>query len=228
MVGIELGVVKLEATRVHALPRLAKAALTVERLRAPPVPTAIAAHLWRSTVLAQALYGCEIRQYPARELAALGCQARAVVSTKEPLCLSNYRAAEAARGQPLGACAVADPRWEALTRRLRWLVVLCNLPGLVGTVHRVAGFTGLTWFEPSLALRQAAALAGWQANPNRASLLAPAWPHLLPEPKYAGEVCLSPLASPPPSSSAWTDGSVQAVGGAAVIQHHPWACLQRP
>ena len=66
VVGIELRVVELEATHVHALPRLSKVALTVERLLALPVPTAITAHLWRSTVLAQALYRCEIRQYPAQ------------------------------------------------------------------------------------------------------------------------------------------------------------------
>ena len=58
-----------------------------------------------------------------------------VVSIKKPLCLSYYWVVDAASGQPLGACTVAYPQWEALTWQLHWLVVLCNLPVLVGTVH---------------------------------------------------------------------------------------------
>ena len=62
IVGIELGLVNRSTTGRHVTPRFEKAQLTVKRLAALPVPASVAAQMWRSTVLAQALYGCEVRQ----------------------------------------------------------------------------------------------------------------------------------------------------------------------
>ena len=90
--------------------------------------------MWRTT--AQALYGCEIREVSHAQLRPLCAQGKSGISNKVPLELSNYCAAEAVCGPPLGACAVRDPRLEVATRRMRWLVTLANQVGLVGAVHR--------------------------------------------------------------------------------------------
>ena len=94
------------------------------------------AHLWRAVILPQALYGCEVRSLPAQSLQAVRAQGLQLVPHSVPLRLSCHRAAEIASGRPLGDCAVRDVAEEALARRLRWLLVLANQPGLVGTVHR--------------------------------------------------------------------------------------------
>ena len=59
-----------------------------------------------------------------------------LIRAKHPLKLSHYAASEITSGLPLGACAFRDPRLEMLTRRIRWLRILSNAQGLVGTVHR--------------------------------------------------------------------------------------------
>ena len=91
IVGIELGLVERSTTVRHATPRCEKAQLTVKRLAALPVPASVAAQMWRSTVLAQALYGCEVRQLTTALLKPLCTQARSVVH-KPPLALSIYGA----------------------------------------------------------------------------------------------------------------------------------------
>ena len=56
IVGVELGLAERPTTVKHLTPRLAKAQLTVKRLAALPVPATVAAQMWRSAVLAQALW----------------------------------------------------------------------------------------------------------------------------------------------------------------------------
>ena len=222
VVGIELGGPPGETARAHAEPRLAKAYRTADRLRALPVPAAVAAHLWRAAVLAQALYGCEVCSFPAKRLVMLARRGGAVLAAKEPLLLSHFRAPEIVAGMPLGACALADPQAEQCTRRVRWLTVLANEPSLVGTIHRALCCPrGDTWTECSPPLATALRELGWQVEPNPRALLAVQWPALSPEPQYTGTVRLAPHPAPPPHDAVYTDGSVQARGGAAAVQMHP-------
>ena len=60
MVGVVLGSPEDAATEMHLEKRLPKALETARRLQALRVPASLAAHLWRSTVLPQALYGCRL------------------------------------------------------------------------------------------------------------------------------------------------------------------------
>ncbi len=166
------GANEAEVTAAHVQPRLKKAMDTAERLRALPVPSAIAAHLWRSTVLVQALYGCEVRNITAGYVKPLFMVGWALTSSKEPLSLSQYRAAEVVAGRPLGAYAVRDPPAEIRARQLQWLVVLANLAGLVGIVHRALASRGGGWVEPTPALAAAAAEMKWVVTPNLQSALA--------------------------------------------------------
>ena len=64
VVGIELGANERAATDAQFSSRLQKALLTGKRLFGLDVPAAVAAHMWPTTVLAQRLYGCEIRNVP--------------------------------------------------------------------------------------------------------------------------------------------------------------------
>ena len=58
-----------------------------------------------------------------------------------------------AGGLPFGDSAIRDISEEALSRRLQWLLVMTNQPGLVGTVHRfLATMDGPLWEEPTPAL----------------------------------------------------------------------------
>ena len=146
VVGIELGAKERVASLAHFAPRLQKALHSGKRLLSLEVPAGVAAQMWRTTVLAQALYGCEIREVSHAQLRPLCAQGKSGISNKVPLELSNYCASEAALGSPLGACAARDPRL-----RMRWLVTLANHVGLVGTVHRhLATLSGPTWAEPLL------------------------------------------------------------------------------
>ena len=116
--------------------RIPKALLSGRRLAGLDVPTPLAAHLWRSTILSQALYGCEIRRLIPKQIWPLAVQSRRVIARKAPLSLSQYAAAEILHGPPLGACAIMDPRREVLSRRLKWLAVIAGMPGLVGSLYR--------------------------------------------------------------------------------------------
>ena len=56
-----LGLREADATTLHISQRLDAALTTARRLQTLPLPAAICSLLWRTTVLPQALYGCEIR-----------------------------------------------------------------------------------------------------------------------------------------------------------------------
>ena len=125
-------------------------------------------------------------------------------------------------GLPLGACAVRDPRLEVLSRQLRWVVLLANLPGLVGSLHRQLAVLGDSpWKDPTPALSLALETVGWTLVRNMACLRASRWPDLDPEPSFRGMVVLQPASPglPVPAATVWTDGSFGPLGGgAAVIQ----------
>ena len=92
----------------------------------------------------------------------LASAGKAALQAKVPLELNVWRAPEVLHGPPLGDSAVREPLEEVRERQLRWLQLVTNLPGLVGTVHRVAAWrprTG-TWKEPSAALESAAQAVG--------------------------------------------------------------------
>ena len=125
-------------------------------------------------------------------------------------------------GLPLGACAVRDPRLEVLSRQLRWVVLLANLPGLVGSLHRQLAVLGDSpWKDPTPALSLALETVGWTLERNMACLRASCWPDLDPEPSFRGMVVLQPASPglPVPAATVWTDGSFGSLGGgAAAIQ----------
>ena len=70
-VGVEVGLPEPEASRVHLGPRVTKALATVQRLRALQLPSSLCSLLWRTTVLPQALYGCEVRDLRPKDLKSL-------------------------------------------------------------------------------------------------------------------------------------------------------------
>ena len=219
MVGVELGSNERVATQRHLEPRLAKALLAGKRLASIDVPTAVAAQLWRTTVLPQALYGCEVRRITSGQLRPLCIQGRQVVARKAPVALSHYGAMEVVCGLPLGKCAVRDPRLEVLSRRLKWLHLLANQSGLVGTVHRgLATTPGPHWVEPTPSLALALSDLGWSVVINLQSVATQRWPHLASERAYGGLVRLVPTDDPPPMDTIWTDGSIRDHGGAAALQ----------
>ena len=152
VVGIELGAKERVASLAHFAPPLQKALPSGKRLLSLEVSAGVAAQMRRTTVLAQALHGCEIREVSHAHFCTHAqfrhscAQGKSGISNKVPLELSNYCASDAALGSPLGACAARDPRL-----RMRWLVTLANHVGLVGTVHRhLATLSGPTWAEPLL------------------------------------------------------------------------------
>ena len=193
VVGVELGATERVATAVHFAQRLSKALLSGRRLTGLDVPAPLAAHLWRTAVLPQALYGCELRRLTPSQLCPLAVQCRRMVARKAPLALSHYAASEVLHGPPLGACAVVDPRREVLVRRLKWLAVIANMPGLVGAVHRLLATTpGPSWREHSGALAAALAEVQWSVSRNLASPRGCRWPLVEPELSFRGEVFLEP------------------------------------
>ena len=218
IVGVELGANEHVATAAHILGRLPKALLGGRRLAALDVPTAVAAQLWRTAILPQGLYGSEVRRISSNQLWPLTLQGRNVVSRKPPTSISYFGALEVLSGPPLGACAFRDPRLDVLARRLRWLVALANLPGLVGTLHRLlASGSGTAWVEPTASLAAALAELQWTLGRNPSSTRAQHWPLLEPEPSFSGEVYLEPQEDAVPDGAAWTDGSVVASGGGAAL-----------
>ena len=219
IVGVELGLDDSLVSAVHAQPRIDQALLAGKRLTRLDLPAGLAASLWRPVVVPQALYGCEVRTLPKHALHAVAIQGRLILPVKPPLQLSSYRAAEVVCGLPLGACAVQDPFLEMQSRRLRWFWTLANQEGLVGTLHRLlATVPGPAWVEPTPALAAALQYFKWKVAVNRSSPRAVDWPHLTPEPSYPGTIALDPLPDLPPAGSAWTDGSIRDLGGAAAVQ----------
>ena len=121
-------------------------------------------------------------------------------------------------GPPFGDSMVLDPVLEMRDRQLRWLLLVTNMPGLVGEVHRVVAWRDRRWQEPSRALRAAVRAVGWTVCRNRLCLRASAWPVVLAEESYPGEVLLQPVDAFPLVGAVFTDGSVSRVGGAAAVQ----------
>jgi hypothetical protein len=218
MVGVVLAAKEAVATALHLEKRLPKAMATAQRLRSLDVPTSLAAHLWRSTVLPQALYGCELRHLTAAHLQPLTMLGRTLLAANEPLQFNVWRAPEVLCGPPLGASALLDPVWAMRSRQLCWLQLLANLPSLVGAVHREVAILGDIWAEPGTALQAALADVGWRVVRNEACLQAVGWPFLLPELGYPGEVRLGPVDDLREGCNVFTDGSVaDCMGGAAAV-----------
>jgi hypothetical protein len=215
-VGVELGLHEREATEAHFAPRLAKALATAQRLRTLDLPASLCSLLWRSTVLPQALYGCELRDVRAGRLAALSQAGKAAICTKPPLYLNLWRAPDVATGLPLGASAVCDPVFAVRERQLCWLQLLVNLPSLAGCVHRAAAGRTSGWRESTAALRSALKSVGWSMRRNLACARASQWPWVAPEIGYPGTIKLSPEDSFPAAGAVFTDGSISLSGGAAV------------
>ena len=180
IVGVVLGSDEKSASEQHFNPRLAKASSTAQRLRLLDLPASLCSLLWRTTVLPQALYGCELRVPPKSQLSSLTSAGKSIVPSRKPLSLNSWRAPEVVMGPPLGDCALLDPALEMRHRQLRWALVLANSPGLVGTIHRSVAFHGGNWVEPSLSLRQALKDVGWTLRRNLFSHLATNWPDLHP------------------------------------------------
>jgi hypothetical protein len=218
IVGMVLGSCEKTASDQHFLPRLNKALATAKRLQALELPSSIVALLWRTTVLSQALYGCELRTLSPAKVQPLSTLGRALASPKPPLSLNPWRAPEVVGGLPLGDSAVKEPLFEVLERRLCWVQLLANLPGLVGTIHRIVAFQNETWVEPSPSLSSALRTMGWSIRRNTLCLRAQNWPLVVAEPSFAGTIHLRPIDSFPLDGAVFTDGSVFHNGGAAAVQ----------
>ena len=165
-VGVVLGLPEPLASQAHLGPRLAKALATTQRLRALQLPASLCGLLWRSTVLPQALYGCQIRDLRPQALAPLAQAGQAAVVHKAPLQLNTWRAPEVARGLPMGQSAVGDPVESMRFLQLSWLQLLGNSPSLAGVVHRAVASSGPVWREPSSVIALCAALqsVGWRVR----------------------------------------------------------------
>ncbi len=227
MVGIELGNSEKAATVAHLEARLPSALQASRRLAGLSLPAAVAVQMWRTAVLPQALYGCEVRNVTMTQLMPVWVTGKKTIPMLAPLELSSYAAVEVLGGLPLGCHALRDPRLEMVSRRLRWLQTVGNASGLVGTLHReLASGPGGTWNEPSAALSAALTELHWQVRRNPAAFCASRWPILEPEPQFRGMVRLTPNDDPAPSGTVWTDGSVGSSGGAAALQWHSDICFQ--
>ena len=220
IVGVVLGLDEHLATELHAAPRLSKALLTLQRLRALELPASIAALLWRTAVLPQALYGCEVRDVKPVQLVPLASGVKAALGPKFPLMVNAWRAPEVLVGPPLGDSMVQDPTFAMRDRQLCWWQVVANLPTLVGAVHRLVAWQDGEWLEPTPALAAALRAAGWRAQRNAACLRAQAWPAVESERSYPGEVLLQPVDAFALPGAVYTDGSVAQAGGAAAVHEH--------
>ena len=217
IVGVVLGAHEGQATQAHLEPRLSKALTTARRLRYMEMPASVCSLLWKVAVLPQALYGCEIRDVRSTHLEKLVQAGRNAVQGKAPIHLNGWRAEEVLHGPPLGESAVQNPLLEMRIRQLRWLRVLVNLPTIVGLVHRVVAGMQAQWQEPPGALASALQAVGWKLRRNAACRQAQAWPVVVPETGYPGQVVLQPVDSFPELNAVFTDGSVMHAGGAAAV-----------
>ena len=218
MVGVALGLNERLVTETHFKPRLEKAMATTLRLRMLELPSSLSSLLWRTAVLPQALYGCEVRNITPAQLTPLSRAGQAAVAVKPPLQLNCWRAPEVLMGPPLGHSSVLDPVMDVRQRQLRWAQLVANLPSIVGVVHRQVAWDGLTWKEPTASLATALQSVGWQLHRNLSCNRTLSWPFLSPEPNYPGTVTLQPIDSFPPLDATYTDGSVMSSGGAAAVQ----------
>ena len=218
IVGVVLGCSEALCSAAHFGPRLEKALATARRLQTLELPASVLALLWRSAVLSQALYGCEVRTLRPAQVAPLTQLGKALACPKPPLNLNVWRAPEVVCGLPLGDSSVKDPMLEVLERRLSWVHLVANLPSLAGTVHRAVACPSATWSEPTPSLSSALQTMGWSLQPNPLCGRSSAWPMLLPEPRFSGSVALHPVDSFPPEGAVFTDGSVLRSGGSAAVR----------
>ena len=144
---------------------------------------------------------------------------------RTPLQLSGLRAAEVALGPPLGAAAVRHPELEVMLRTMRWLHLMVNCPGLVGTVHRSMAMHQGRWVEPTAALRKAFERLGWRLERNASALTGGHWPAVVADEAFRGAVELEAVEVLSAGSTLFTDGSVAAQGGAAVVRLEPRTVL---
>ena len=217
VVGVVLGEDEVAATAAHFTPRLRSALATLQRLRALELPSSIGSLLWQTDVLPRALYGCEVRNVTPEKLQPLSAGGKAALGPKFPMRLNEWRAPEVLMGPPFGESRVRDPVLDMRHRQLQWLALLCNMPGLVGEVHRAVAWPGPRWDEPNHALRAALKAVQWTVRRNPQCLRARGWPVVLPEGSYSGEVLLHPVDDFPMPGAVFTDGSVATEGGAAAI-----------
>ena len=220
MVGVVLASCEATATRQHLAPRLEKALTTAQRLRCLPLPVSVTALLWRTTVLAQALYGCEVRDVRPTQLAPLMSAGRALFAKRQPLHLNLWRSPVVLFSPSLGESTVRDPMLEVRERQLQWLQLLANSPSNVGTIHRAVAWADGSWLEPTPALRSALNDMGWSVRRNVDCLRSANWPQLTPEAGYPGTVLLEPVDQFPMPGAAFSDGSLSGTGGAAVVLEH--------
>ena len=96
-----MGAHEQAASAVHVDSRLPKALLAARRLSSLGVPAAVAMNMWRTAVLPQALYGCEVRNISHAQLQSLWSWQNHTATTGsfgvEPLCCSG-----GGRGPTLG------------------------------------------------------------------------------------------------------------------------------
>ena len=218
IVGIVLGQDEMLASRLHIAPRLTTALATTQRLRVLDLPSSLLSQLWRTTVLPQALYGCEIRDVRPSALIPLASAGKAAIANRFPIRLNVWRAAEVLTGPALGDSAVLDPLFVVRHRQLRWLQLLVNLNGLVGTVHRALVSPTAVWAEPSAALSAALRAVNWSLQRNDTCQRSSHWPHIAPEPRFLGRVELQPQDTFPAVDAVFTDGSLSSAGGAAATR----------
>ena len=131
IVGIELGAPERLATNAHYTPRIKKALLAGRRLADLGIPAAVTAQMWRTAVLPQALYGCELREIPYTSLLKPLCQqGKQMVAYSA---ISNYRLAEVCRWGPVPS---ATPAWIFFRVGYAGCLLLADNIGLVGMMHR--------------------------------------------------------------------------------------------
>ena len=82
-----LGATESAATNLHFTPRLAKALVTAQRLKTLALPAAIRSLLWRSTILAQSLYGAEVRNVLPAQLRTLTLVGQSLLFSWPPIAL---------------------------------------------------------------------------------------------------------------------------------------------
>ena len=88
-VGVLFGTSEKDTSIAHFTPRVERALLTTHRLTTIPLPASLAILLWRSTVLPQALYGCEIRDVRPHQMAPLQAAGRTLIAQRLPLQLQH-------------------------------------------------------------------------------------------------------------------------------------------
>ena len=153
--------------------------------------------MWRTTVLAQGLHGCEIRNISHNQLRPFCVRGKVLVARKAPLdCLWSaigyLRSSRFTLGSGCAAYALAAHACQS-----------------VATVHRqLTGSSDTAWDEPSPALASTLSEFGWMVLRNVVSMRPTRWPELDPEPEFFRLVTASLLRT-----RFGPDGSIKMKGG---------------